>query len=111
MCCSDWLFQDEDLHPFVHDILVVFRDKGFCHLFIFGGQRLNALFVTCLYVYQFPILQNEVKDALTVGIAHMHMDRLMFPREEEERKAEVFIYFGHLVCCYLDLQKYTFFST
>lgn len=73
------LFQDKDLHPFLHNVFIILPNESHCHLFVFCRQRFDTLFVTYMNIHEFTVLDDEVKYAFAVGVAYMHMYRLMFP--------------------------------
>lgn len=75
---SNILLQDKHFHPLVHNVLIIFADKGLCNFLVFCRQWFYAFLVPNLNVYQLSILQNELKYTFSVGIAYMHVDRLIF---------------------------------
>ena len=83
------LFHDKHTHPLVNNVLIVFANKILCNLFIFCWHWLDTLLVAHTYIYEFSILYDKVKNALSIGIAHMYVNWLMFSRKEEERESKI----------------------
>lgn len=56
MSGTDGLFHDKHSHPFVNNIFIVFADKCFRDILVFGWHGFDALFMSHVDVHKFTIL-------------------------------------------------------
>lgn len=50
------------------------------------------MFVPHIYLLEFILIQDYLKDTFPVAMLHMYMYRFIFIRIEQEEKTEVFVY-------------------